>query len=247
MGFPPLRGLLPLGALLAVWQLAGSDRSPYFPRPSSWAGGLGDLWQSGLLGPAAAATLVTFVVALGAATVIGSALGLLIGASGRADRALGPSLEFARAMPPAAVVPIATLLIGYDQRMKIVVVTSAAVWPVLLSTRAGVHGLDPVLVDTAASLHLGTVERLRKVTVPALTPKILLGVRVAAPVALVITLLVELVSRVQGIGALIANAQRNYQSAQVYGLILVAGLFSFLVNGLVAMLETFAFRHRPPN
>lgn len=34
--FPPLRGLLPLALLLAIWQLIGSERSPYFPPPSTW-------------------------------------------------------------------------------------------------------------------------------------------------------------------------------------------------------------------
>ena len=104
---------------------------------------------------------------------------------------------------------------------------------------------DPVLLETARSLHLSWFDTARKALVPALMPAILLGVRVAAPVALVITLLVEILTRVGGLGALIALSQRNYQSAQVYGLILVAGLFSFLVNGLVAVLQASLFRHRP--
>ncbi len=188
---------------------------------------------------------MTFALSLAAATVLGSLLGLVVGASRKIDRALGPTLEFARAMPPAAMVPIAALLIGYDETMKVAVVTFAAVWPVLLNARAGVRALDPVLVDTARSLHLNWFDTVRKCIAPALTPAVLLGVRVAAPVALVITLLVEIVTRVGGLGGLIALSQRNYLSAQVYGLILVAGLFSFLVNGVVAALEGAVFRHRP--
>jgi ABC-type nitrate/sulfonate/bicarbonate transport system permease component len=169
------------------------------------------------------------------------------GASRKIDRALGPTLEFARAMPPSAMVPIAALLIGYDQRMKVAVVTLAAVWPVLLNARAGVRMLDPALSDMARSLHLSRVDRTRKVLFPALLPSILLGVRVAAPVTLVITLLVEILTRVGGLGALIALGQRNYLAAQVYGLILVAGLFSLLVNGLVAVLEARLLRSRRAN
>ena len=243
--FPPLRGLLPLALLLGLWQLLGSESSPYFPPPSTWVRGLRALWDNGTLWPAAVETLVTFALSLVAATVLGSALGILVGASRKVDRALGPSLEFARAMPPAAMVPIAALLIGYDETMKVAVVTFAAVWSILLNTRAGVRALDPVLLDTAKSLHLTLFDRLRKCIVPALMPAILLGVRVAAPVSLVITLLVEILTRVGGLGGLIALSQRNYLSAQVYGLILVAGLFSFVLNGLVAVLEGFVFRHRP--
>jgi ABC-type nitrate/sulfonate/bicarbonate transport system permease component len=236
---------LPLAVLLAIWQLRGSERSPYFPPPSSWVRGVYRLWSNGSLRPAAVATMTTVALALLVATVVGTTLGIVVGASERADRALGPTLEFARAMPPSAMVPIATLLIGYDQKMKVVVVTLAALWPVLLNVRAGVRRLDPVLLDTARSLRLSWLDRARKCMLPALAPAVLLGVRVAAPVALVITLLVEILTRVGGVGALIAVSQRNYLSAQVYGLILVAGLFSFAVNAAVAEVDAYLFRHRP--
>ncbi|MGH9278821.1 MAG: ABC transporter permease [Acidimicrobiales bacterium] len=244
--FPPLRGLLPLAVLLVVWQLRASDSSPYFPPPSRWIEGLGDLWSNGTLWPATVQTLTTFLVALILATVIGTLLGLIVGGSRRADRALGPTLEFARAMPPAAIVPIAALLIGYNPTMKVAVVTFAAVWSILLNARAGVLSLDPVLLDTSRCLRLSRFDRARKCTLPALLPSIFLGVRVAAPVALVITLLVEILTRVDGIGALMATAQRSYLAGQVYGLILVAGVFSLLVTGLVSTLQTYALRNRPP-
>ncbi len=243
--FPPLRGLLPLAVVLTIWQLRASERSVYFPRPSRWIDGLRVLWTDGKLWPAAVQTLSTLAIALAVATALGTVLGLVVGASRTVDRALGPTFEFARAMPPAAVVPIAALLIGYDTTMKVAVVTFAAVWPVLLNTRAGFRTIDPVLLDVARSLRLGRFDRARKCVLPAILPSIFLGVRVAAPVALVITLLVEIITRVNGIGALIATAQRSYLSAQVYGLILVAGLFSFLVNGVVSMLQAYAFRNRP--
>lgn len=51
-------------------------------------------------------------------------------------------------------------------------------------------------------------------------------------------------TQIEGVGALIGNAQRTYQSAQVYGLILVAGLFSLVVDGVVSALEAYTFRHR---
>lgn len=243
--FPPLRGLLPLGVLLVLWQVNGSEQSPYFPPPSTWIRGLYRLWDNGSLRPAAMETLWTFGTALLVATALGAAVGLLVGASRKADRALGPALEFARAMPPSAMVPIAALLIGYDGTMKVAVVAFAAIWPVLLSARAGVRSLDSVLIDAARCLQLNVFDRTRKCILPALMPAILLGVRVAAPVSLVITLLVEILTRVGGLGGLIALSQRNYQAAQVYGLILVAGLFSFLVNGMVASFEAYLFRHRP--
>lgn len=231
------QGLLPLALALVLCEILAPERSPYIAAPSRSATSLAELWSSGALLPAAAATLGAFAAALAMSTVLGAALGLAVGSSRMGDHALGPTLEFARALPPAAIVPIAALLIGYNGTMKVAVVTFAGIWPILLNTRAAVRGLDPVLLDTARTLHLGAVDRLRKVIFPALIPAIYVGVRVAAPLTLVVTLLVEILTRVEGVGALIAVAQRNYDAAEVWGLIFVSGLFSLLVNGLVTALE----------
>ena len=62
-GVPPLRGLLPLVALLALWQAINPQGSPYFPPPSSWWTGLSVLAKNGRLGAALSSTLITFVLA----------------------------------------------------------------------------------------------------------------------------------------------------------------------------------------
>jgi sulfonate transport system permease protein len=84
-----------------------------------------------------------------------------------------------------------------------------------------------------------------KVTFPALVPGIFLGVRVGAPIGLVVTLLVEFLTQVDGVGGLIATAQRSYLSAEVWGLILVAGIFTLLVTSLIGAVEGYVLRHRP--
>ncbi len=103
--FPPLRGFLPLALVLIIWELLPSEGSVYFPPPSEWIDGLRRLWSIGRLWPAAVETLSAFAIALAVAALLGTLLGLVVGASRNVDRALGPTLEFARAMPPAAVAP----------------------------------------------------------------------------------------------------------------------------------------------
>ncbi|HVM13317.1 MAG TPA: ABC transporter permease [Egibacteraceae bacterium] len=240
-----VRGLVPLALVVLAWELLGSPDTPLFPAPSSWPPALVDLWERGRLGPEVVATLRTFFIGLGAATLLGAALGILVGRSRAADRALNPTFEFARAMPPAAMVPIATLLLGFDETMKVTLVTITAIWPVLLNTRSGVRVLDRTLLDTGRTLQLTHATTLRKIYLPALFPSILLGVRVAAPIALVITLLVEILTSVNGVGALIADAQRTFRPARVYGLIMVAGAISLALHIAVTTLESYALRYRP--
>jgi NitT/TauT family transport system permease protein len=241
-GGTPVRGLLPLVVLLVSWQLAGDPASPYFPPPSTWVDGVRPLVAADKLAPAIGQTSLTFLVGLAIATVLGSVIGTLVGASRPVDRALSPSLEFLRALPAASLVPVAALVLGYTAQMKLVVVVLPAMWPILLTCRSARRSLSPVLLDTPRTLGLSTWDRLTKVLIPALLPAVLLGVRVAAPLALIITLLVEIVTRVNGLGAVLGAAQSNFLSAQVYGLLTIAGVLGFVVNWVVTRAETAVSR-----
>jgi len=237
-------GLVPLVTLLAVWEWAGSPDSPFYPAPSSWWPSLFVRGQGDEIAPAVIDTCQTFGLGLIAATVVGVAFGIAVGASATADRALGPTFEFLRAIPPAAAVPVATLLLGFDETMKVVVVALAAVWPILLSTRTGVRQIDRVLIDSARSMRLSRTAIAGKVVLPSVMGDLMLGLRVATPIALVITLLVEYLTAVDGLGALIGDAQRTFQPARVYALIVVASLMSLAVNAVVRSVELRARRRR---
>ena len=243
---PSPLGLLPLGIALAAWQILQTGKSPYFPPPSAWWAGLVQLAQSGRLWSATLATTQTIVVALLLATILGVALGTLIGTSRAANRALGPLLEFCRAMPPPAIVPLAILFLGYDERMKLGIVTLSAIWPVLLNTSSGVEQIHPLLLDVATSFRLSRWDRLQHIVVPAVVPAILVGVRVALPLTIVLTLLVEILTSIDGLGALMIAAQRNFQSGQVYGLLVLIGLFGFLLNNIFAIAQALILKHWPP-
>lgn len=242
--FGSLQGLLPLFVLLVVWELRGSPDSPFFPAPSSWWPALFRRGQGDTILPAIADTVRTFGLGLAAATVLGVALGLGVGAAKTAGRAAGPTFEFARALPPAAMVPVATLLLGFDETMKVVVVVLAALWPILLNTSTAVRGLNPTLLDAARSLRLSKPRTLFGVLLPSVMPSVILGIRVATPIALVITLLVEYLTAVNGLGSLVGDAQRTFQPARVYALIVIAGLLSLFVNAVVRGIEDGVMRRR---
>ena len=110
---PPARGLLPLILLLLVWQLVQPGPSPYFPGPSQWWTATLTLFSREHLVAAFGATTWTFLNGLLLAIVAGAALGLLVGISDRAARALQPLLEF---MADTKVIDIETgyWLVGPD-------------------------------------------------------------------------------------------------------------------------------------
>lgn len=243
---PPARGLLPLIIFLIAWQLLQSGNSPYFPPPSEWWSGLVVLAKSGRLLPALSATATTLLFGIVIAIFVGTILGLLNGVSPALRRATEPVLEFLRAIPPPAAVPVAILFLGYDASMKLTVVVLAAIWPILLNTSSAAERINPLLIDVARSFRLSWIDRLWRIVLPSVVPAILLGIRVSLPLAIVVTLLVEMLTSIEGIGALMIGAQRNFQSSQVYGLLVLIGLFGFLVNDVFAAIEAILLRRWPP-
>jgi ABC-type nitrate/sulfonate/bicarbonate transport system permease component len=203
------------------------------------------LWDSGQLLPAFAATMATLAEGLALAVATGAPLGMAIGASRWVGRALGPLLEFMRAIPPPVTVPIATLLLGYDVTMKLTVVALSAIWPIVLNAASAAARVEPLLFDVARTFRLSRARRIRQIMVPSTIPSVLLGIRVAIPLAIVVTLLVEMLTSLPGIGALMIQSQRNFQSAQVYALLVMVGLLGFVVNGLFTVIEAIALRRWP--
>ncbi len=243
---PPARGLLPLILLLVAWQLVQPGPSPYFPGPSQWWKATIALFDRQHLFAAFGATTLSFLEGLALAILIGSALGVLVGISRRADRALQPLFEFMRAIPPPVTVPIASLLIGYSQSMKLTVIVLSGLWPILLNATSAVRQIDPLLLDVARSFRLTPWQRMKRIILPAIVPSLLLGIRIAIPLAIVVTLLVEMLTSLPGIGALMITSQRNYQSSEVYALLVLVGLFGFVVNDLFAVIEGVIMRRWPP-
>jgi ABC-type nitrate/sulfonate/bicarbonate transport system permease component len=241
-GIPPLRGLLPLFILLVIWQLVGNSHSAYYAPPGRWIPGIAPLWPGTLLS-GIGETALTWIEALVLATVLGTVLGILIGRNKFCDRLLGPFLEFCRVMPSSAIVPIVVLIAGYTIRMQLAVVVLGAIWPVLLGVRSSAQRIRPQLVDVGRSMHLSRWETVRKIIFPSVVPGILGGIRISAPITLVIVLLVEILTQIGGLGALMSIAQQNYDSAQLYGLVCIIGIMGLIAGWGVSYFSRRAERY----
>ena len=142
--------------------------------------------------------------------------------------------------------PVAVLVLGYVESLKLVIVVLVAVWPILLNTASSTSALSELLGDVSRTLRIGRLATLRKIVLPAAAPAFLVGVRGAVPLAIVITLLVEMITSLPGIGSLIVISQRQFRSSEVYGLLALVGLMGFVLNSLFVVVEGFLLRRWPP-
>lgn len=230
-------GLTPLVVGLVVWQIAGSPMSFTFPNPGTWWRAALSMHEQGLLIPALMRTILTFVYGLALSVLVGVGAGWFIGANRLAERALSPVLDFFRAMPSPALVPVATVIFGVTVGMSAVVMLISIVWPVLLSTISARKTIPPVRLEMGRVLGLSRFDQMRKIVFPSLLPAIMTGTRVAVSQGFVIALLIDIIGAGAGIGRLLVVRQQTFDGASVWALLVVIGLFGLLANGLVALLD----------
>jgi ABC-type nitrate/sulfonate/bicarbonate transport system permease component len=230
MSLRSLRGLLPIAALLGIWQLVGNPNSSSAPAPSSWWPAFRTIERSGTFWPAFAKTMELYIEGLIVATILGVALGMALGSSRRVGQALGPLFEFLRATPAAAIVPGAVVLFHANTRTDVGIVVYGSIWPVLLNTAAARAALPPLRLDIAHALGLSWLARMRKVVLPSLLPEIVVGVRVSAPVCLIITLLVDILGGAHGIGYLLVLYQQTFVASSAFAMLAVIGIIGVLIN-----------------
>jgi len=238
--------LYPLGLpflLLVLWGMATTgSTNRFFPGPLAILEAFKDTW----VGPAfvhdVLPSLYRLVVGIAVSTMLGIAAGTLIGLFGGLRDLLEPLLEFFRAIPPPVLIPVGMLLLGITDTMKIVVIVSGAVWPILLNTIDGVRATDSVMSETAESFRITWWERLWFVVLPAASPRIMTGVRQGLSVALILMVISEMFASSAGLGYRIAYFQRNYLIAEMWSGILLLGLVGVLLAATFGVVERRVLR-----
>ena len=228
------RLVLPLvlpAALIALWWWTSSGSTTFFfPPLSRIVKSLEDDWLFEQVGTDLVPSLTRFTVGYVLAVASGIGLGVLIGLAPRVRRASLPVIEFLRSIPPPLMLPFVLVVIGIGDNSKIALIVLGAVWPVLLNTVDGVRGVDPLMLDVARSFGLGRATRIRRVMLPAASPKIVAGMRTALSIGLILMIISEMVASSNGLGFRVLSAQRSFDSPGTYAGVIVIGVVGLVVN-----------------
>jgi ABC-type nitrate/sulfonate/bicarbonate transport system permease component len=250
-----LRWVVLTGAV-GVWQLAArAHGSVYFPPPSRILHRAYDLWFSGpvrhvFLTPEAVdnilPSLTRMAVGFTIAAVAGIALGVLLGRSRRAYALCNPVLQFARAVPPPALVPVFVVVFSFGTPMQIASIVFSAVWPVLINTAEGARHTDPLRLEVAAVLRLTAAERLWLLYLPSALPRIFAGLRLSLSLSLILMVFSELLpGTADGIGFTLTDAQSRSDLLTVWAALVLLGVLGHLFNtGLLAIEKRLVVRGR---
>ncbi|WP_200307962.1 ABC transporter permease [Streptomyces adelaidensis] len=235
------RILLVLGlpaVLFTIWWVATADSTDFYVPPlRTILTAFGDTWTGDRLASDVLPSLLRLTAGYLLAVVIGVGLGLLVGMSRVVRDVLEPVLELFRAIPPPVLVPVIMLFAGIGDTMKVIVIVSGCVWPILLNTVEGVRAVDEVLDDTCRSYGITGSSRLWHLVLRSASPQIVTGMRQALSIGIILMVISEMFAADNGLGFTIVQFQRSFAIPEMWSGVLLLGLLGFVLSLLFRFAE----------
>jgi len=228
--------VLPVATLvvLEIWARGVHLQSDSLAPPSAIALALAEAFADGSVLIATRDTLIPAFAGLLIGSAVGLVFGIALGIFHAFDRLMEVTIEALRPIPSIALLPIALIALGFGYRMEIVIVAFACIWPVLILSRAAVASIEPRLIEVSRALRLSPADRDRKIIIPAALPRIFLAFRLAAGIALIVAVTVEIAINPIGLGAAIMTAQQALRPDLMLAYLVWIGTVGYLLNtGLV--------------
>lgn len=228
------------------WVWSEQAQSLYFPPLSKVIVAFRENWLFARIATDVLPSLSNMFAGFALAVAIGIVGGFVLGLLPMLRVALDPILEFLRAMPPPVFLSLGLLVLGTGSSMKIAVIALGPVWPILLNTIDGVRATDPARLDMVRVFGISRTGTLWRVVLPSALPRIMAGLRVGLPLALVLMVISELVGSTEGIGYFVIQSSTTYAIADMWSGILLLGLLGWALATVMALLERLVIRTTPP-
>jgi NitT/TauT family transport system permease protein len=191
-----------------------------------------------------AITFQTLLLGYCIGALAGISGGLLLGIFPKLDVVVAPFIVAIYALPKIALLPLFVILLGIGLASKVAIVAVVVFFILLFSTRDGVRDVDPDLVGSLRLRGARQWEINLKVLLPATLPWIYTGLRVSTGYALTTTVVAEVLSSNRGLGFLIESSAVRFDSAGVFAAIVVLGILSFFVTGVLGRFEAASSKWR---
>jgi NitT/TauT family transport system permease protein len=231
-----LRGAIVPALLLGLWEVLSRTGLllETLSRPSDVARAL----LSGLAdGSILLATVQTFEAALlglALGALIGVLVGTVLGLVPVIEAVTGPTIEALRPIPAVAFMPLALMMFGFGVGLEASIVAYACVWPILIVTTTAVRNIEPRLLDVADVMEMTLASKLRKIILPSAFARIVVGLRIAAGIALVVAVTTEVVLNPRGLGYSLILAQQSLNVALMYAQLVWLCVVGYLLNAALS-------------
>jgi NitT/TauT family transport system permease protein len=143
---------------------------------------------------------------------------------------MDPLINFFRALPPIALIPLVIVYFGIGESAKVIILFYAAFFASVIVMYEGISQISPLFIRVAQTLGASDSEIFRKVIVPLAVPHALTALRVALGVSWATLVAAELVAAQQGLGAVIQDASAYFQLDTIYMGIICIGFIALMMD-----------------
>jgi NitT/TauT family transport system permease protein len=228
---------------IALWEFGTRGVSPAVISPfSATMNRLVEMIRTGELSAGVLGSLALFLTGFGLAVATALPLGLLLARVRVIRVALSDYITLVNATPLVALIPFILSIAGLDFPAKVLVVFLFCFFTILYNTVEGARSIKPELIEVARSFRSGEWAIWRDVMVPGTLPYAMTGVRQAIGRGLVGMIAAEFFLSASGMGQLIMTAGRNFDTAALFGTVLI---ISLLGAGLMALGRALEDRFSP--
>jgi|SRR5690625_1377522 len=231
--------------LLASWHVVttyGIVPAYQLSTPASVWDALLDLHSRGeLFGHIAISTqrvILGFV--LGAA--LGLALGAVVGLSSLSHSFLAPTIGALRAVPSLAWVPLLILWLKIGEESKVILIAIGAFFPVYTTFASALRHVDKQLIEVGRAYGLKGLNLLRTVLLPAATPPLISGLRLALAQSWLFLVAAELIASSVGLGFLLTDSQNSGRVDRLLLAIVLLAVLGKVTDSIVGIAEKRVLR-----
>jgi NitT/TauT family transport system permease protein len=227
-----------VAALLLLWAFAVKlTTNSLLPGPVAVAEGIIELAEKGLLIKYIVASLFRVTWGFLLAAVLAIPIGLAIGLSRRAEMAINPIIQVLRPISPLAWIPIAILWFGVGDISAIFLIFLASFLPLCLTSINAVSSVADIHLNAGRNFGLKPHQIIFDVLLPAVTPQLILGLRITLGIAWLVVVAAEMIAVNSGLGFLIVDARNsgNRYDLVIAGMILIGAIGLLLDIGVRAL------------
>jgi NitT/TauT family transport system permease protein len=216
-------------ALVLIWALL-SSLSDLVASPTDSVTALGKRFADGSIYRHFDATLQAVATGFLIAAAIGFPLGYAVGRSKFLGAVFDPIVAGAFAIPRVVFFPILLQIFGVGVGAQAAMAALAAVFPIMVSTTAGVRAINALLPKLARSLSLSPLQTVTKIYIPAMAPSLMVGIRIGFSIAFINVIIAEFFAARAGLGLLALRAYGMLDLPTMYGVIVLLAAIALAGN-----------------
>lgn len=221
-----------VAGFILFWQIIATlFIDPFFlPSPTVIVSGTWELVTDGTMLESILVSMMRILSGWILGCLVAIPFGLLVGVSPLMRSLIDPFIHFFRFVPAIALVTLFIVWFGVGEMSKILLIAYATAFTVMVNTASGVATIPQDKIDAARCLGADKRRVFFEIVIPATTPEIYVGMRLALASSFLVIVAAEIIAAESGLGYLIWNSRLYFKVDWMFGAIVMLGILGFLTD-----------------